>query len=69
MESSKAVKILCLQALMSLLNELSNLPFLVCIGIPPPAPPFPQINATSLEPCFPLCPHVFSCLCKLLEAN
>lgn len=47
---------MCLQALMYLLNELSNLPFLMCIRI---LIFFPQINATSLEAYFPLCPHVF----------
>lgn len=30
---------------------------------------FFQINAISLETYFPLCPYVFSCLHKLLEAN
>jgi len=32
-------------------------------------PPHPPINAASFEARFPLCPPVFSCLRKLLEAN
>lgn len=41
---------------MSLLNERSNLPVLMCIGILILSP---QINAASLEAYFPLCSHVF----------